>query len=225
MMTQEDTPFYLTGGTALSRFYFDHRFSDDLDFFVNEDQKFIEYIKRIQAKLEQLCKTNNYIYDTRKIRITETFCQFFIESDKTTLKLDFVNDIETRFGNILITKENIKIDTLQNILSNKISALFRYETKDIVDIWFIAKNYYFNWEQIINETKEKELGIDPIAVADIIQTFPKDKLCEIKWTIDFDLDLIYNDLTTIVKDIISGADNSLSKTDINIANAKPTFFN
>ncbi|MDZ7724261.1 MAG: nucleotidyl transferase AbiEii/AbiGii toxin family protein [candidate division KSB1 bacterium] len=30
-----ETPFYLTGGTALSRHYFDHRFSDDLVFFVN----------------------------------------------------------------------------------------------------------------------------------------------------------------------------------------------
>ncbi|MDR1421306.1 MAG: nucleotidyl transferase AbiEii/AbiGii toxin family protein, partial [Coriobacteriales bacterium] len=29
------TPFYLTGGTALSRIYYAHRFSDDLDFFVN----------------------------------------------------------------------------------------------------------------------------------------------------------------------------------------------
>jgi len=29
------TPFYLTGGTALSRGYFNHRYSDDLDLFVN----------------------------------------------------------------------------------------------------------------------------------------------------------------------------------------------
>ena len=27
--------FYLTGGTALSRCYLNHRYSDDLDFFVN----------------------------------------------------------------------------------------------------------------------------------------------------------------------------------------------
>ncbi|MBN1663686.1 MAG: nucleotidyl transferase AbiEii/AbiGii toxin family protein [Deltaproteobacteria bacterium] len=27
------TPFYLTGGTALSRHYFNHRFSDDLSLF------------------------------------------------------------------------------------------------------------------------------------------------------------------------------------------------
>ncbi|MDQ7060749.1 MAG: nucleotidyl transferase AbiEii/AbiGii toxin family protein [Sulfurimonas sp.] len=28
--------FYLTGGTALHRFYYDARYSDDLDFFRNE---------------------------------------------------------------------------------------------------------------------------------------------------------------------------------------------
>ncbi|MCR4630656.1 MAG: nucleotidyl transferase AbiEii/AbiGii toxin family protein [Treponema sp.] len=34
-------PFYLTGGTALSRGYFNHRYSDDLDFFVNSDSNFL----------------------------------------------------------------------------------------------------------------------------------------------------------------------------------------
>ena len=31
-----ETGFYLTGGTAASRGYLHHRFSDDLDFFVND---------------------------------------------------------------------------------------------------------------------------------------------------------------------------------------------
>ena len=35
------TPFYLTGGTALSRCYFNHRYSDDLGFFVNKDKEII----------------------------------------------------------------------------------------------------------------------------------------------------------------------------------------
>ena len=30
----EETPFYLTGGTALHRFYCEHRYSDDLDLFM-----------------------------------------------------------------------------------------------------------------------------------------------------------------------------------------------
>lgn len=32
--------FYLTGGTAISRAYFHHRYSDDLDFFVNHEPDF-----------------------------------------------------------------------------------------------------------------------------------------------------------------------------------------
>jgi hypothetical protein len=35
-----ETGFYLTGGTAASRGYLSHRFSDDLDFFVNDDPRF-----------------------------------------------------------------------------------------------------------------------------------------------------------------------------------------
>ena len=34
------TGFYLTGGTAASRGYLNHRFSDDLDLFVNDDNRF-----------------------------------------------------------------------------------------------------------------------------------------------------------------------------------------
>ncbi len=37
IVTHLNTPFYLTGGTALSRCFFHHRYSDDLDFFVNAD--------------------------------------------------------------------------------------------------------------------------------------------------------------------------------------------
>ncbi|MFH1146292.1 MAG: nucleotidyl transferase AbiEii/AbiGii toxin family protein [Pseudomonadota bacterium] len=36
-------PFYLTGGTALSRHYFAHRYSDNLDLFVNKDPDFNVY--------------------------------------------------------------------------------------------------------------------------------------------------------------------------------------
>ena len=36
-MSGVETELYLTGGTASSRGYLNHRFSDDLDFFVNDD--------------------------------------------------------------------------------------------------------------------------------------------------------------------------------------------
>jgi hypothetical protein len=41
-----DTGFYLTGGTAASRGYLNHRFSDVLDFFVNDDARFGLWVDR-----------------------------------------------------------------------------------------------------------------------------------------------------------------------------------
>jgi len=37
---QVDDTFYLTGGTALGRYYLKHRYSDDLDLFVNRENDF-----------------------------------------------------------------------------------------------------------------------------------------------------------------------------------------
>ncbi|MFQ6677389.1 MAG: hypothetical protein ACE5D0_03635 [Fidelibacterota bacterium] len=34
----------------------------------------------------------------------------------------------------------------ENILNNKLTALFRSEPKDVADIWMIAKNQSFNWK-------------------------------------------------------------------------------
>ena len=47
LIRQVDTGFYLTGGTAASRGYLQHRFSDDLDFFVNDDPRFSLWVERL----------------------------------------------------------------------------------------------------------------------------------------------------------------------------------
>ncbi len=46
-----ETGFYLTGGTAASRGYLNHRFSDDLDFFINDDNRFGLWSERVIQKL------------------------------------------------------------------------------------------------------------------------------------------------------------------------------
>ena len=42
-----ETGFYLTGGTAASRGYLQHRYSDDLDFFVNDAADFYLWTERV----------------------------------------------------------------------------------------------------------------------------------------------------------------------------------
>ncbi|MFQ6608081.1 MAG: nucleotidyl transferase AbiEii/AbiGii toxin family protein [Fidelibacterota bacterium] len=41
------TPFFLTGGTALSRYYLSYRYSDDLDLFVNRDPHYSQHVTRL----------------------------------------------------------------------------------------------------------------------------------------------------------------------------------
>jgi len=53
VVAKTDTEFHLSGGTALSRGYLNHRFSDDLDFFVNDDVRFGLWADRIIQALSQ----------------------------------------------------------------------------------------------------------------------------------------------------------------------------
>ena len=40
IVQRQEVDFYLTGDTALSRCYLNHRYSDDLDFFINQSPDF-----------------------------------------------------------------------------------------------------------------------------------------------------------------------------------------
>jgi predicted nucleotidyltransferase component of viral defense system len=78
-----DSPFYLTGGTALSRYYLNHRWSDDLDFFVNGIDSFSKWIERfIQTfKVEFQHESSNDLF-------TEDFFRCFL-SDQNILSSHF----------------------------------------------------------------------------------------------------------------------------------------
>ena len=130
-----EIPFYLTGGTALSRYYNSYRYSDDIYLFVNDDDKYSGYIQKFYAELEKMKKCQTIRYETQDIRRYKDFTQFILTScdTETILKIDLVNDIAPHYGEFGQDETLGKIDSLRNILSNKISALYRYEAKDIVD--------------------------------------------------------------------------------------------
>ena len=73
-----NTPFYLTGGTALSRHYFNHRFSDDLDLFVNSDSNYSRHVAQTLNALEENQKQFNFAIDYRRLRKEEHYTQIFL---------------------------------------------------------------------------------------------------------------------------------------------------
>jgi len=74
--------FYLTGGTCLGRFYQEKRYSDDLDFFADNEPRFNLAVKNIKLILQKdyLIKTETDSKDFIRIKV------------ENLLQIDFVND-------------------------------------------------------------------------------------------------------------------------------------
>ncbi|OGU72854.1 MAG: hypothetical protein A2V93_01785 [Ignavibacteria bacterium RBG_16_34_14] len=102
-----------------------------------------------------------------------------------------------------------KVDSLRNILSNKLSAVFRYEAKDIADIWIICKNFKCNLRKMIEEARNKEAGVDPVAIYEILSSFPINNLYLIKWIKKPNPEIFKKEVLQIAEDIMYGRDNSL----------------
>lgn len=197
--------FYLTGGTALSRCYLGHRYSDDLDFFVNDHPDFKNQCKRVVAIFQQAQ------WQCDVTTTSDSFVRVFLEDGGTSMKIDFVNDVPFHYGNFEKLPIFHKVDNWRNILSNKICALSRMEHKDVADIVFIALRYSFEWENIVREAKEKDLWVEPLELCKIIKDFPIESLLDIKWIFDIKIDKIINHLKILHDDIFYGKSNSLYK--------------
>jgi len=152
--------FYLTGGTCLSRFYYKHRFSDDLDFFFDGSTNplpqfeidFSRIIKKIQEILFLEVTVNS-----------STFKRVFCKSGNINLKLEFIYEPYPRIGPV-IKKENYFIDTKENIAVNKITAIYTRKTvKDYFDLYYLLKEYSLN-----DMLEKSEIKIIPPAYEDLI---------------------------------------------------------
>ncbi len=195
--------FYLTGGTALSRFYFQHRYSDDLDFFSCEELK---DFRSIMNNLLNTAKRADFNINIETF--SDHFFRIFIQEDEISLKIDFVNEPVFHFGKFQESPLFCAIDNEKNILANKITCISRHEVKDIADIWVMAKNLSFSWREIIDIANKKS-PVDPLEISKIIKTLPEEELNLIKWTKSISWDKAYSDIQSIAKDILFGETNSL----------------
>lgn len=166
------TPFYLTGGTALSRGYFHHRYSDDLDFFVNGDSNFAKYSELITFTLQN-------DFSVKTTHKSDSYYSLLIDH---TLKVELVNDVAHHYGKLEAKSFFPKVDNVLNILSNKLSALIsRDEPKDVVDIWIISKNISVDWPAIFLDVNSKAVGIFPPEITKRLAEFPIELIDLIKW--------------------------------------------
>ena len=60
-----ETTFYLTGGTCLNRFYYNRRYSDDLDLFTNDNALFRDDVRIVIEGFKSSSLGYTVIVDTR----------------------------------------------------------------------------------------------------------------------------------------------------------------
>ena len=121
------------------------------------------------------------------------------------------DDVAAHYGKIERDDTLGRIDSWRNILSNKVSALYRVEAKDVIDLWALSRMKSFNWAEILREACSKEAGIDPVILYDLLMSFPREELSAIKWVGVKPIELnILRDLKVMAVEIFEGSDNSLN---------------
>jgi predicted nucleotidyltransferase component of viral defense system len=162
--------FYLTGGTCISRFYKEKRYSDDLDFFTNQSPRYNFAIKNIKKALHAKFQLAVEVE-------SKDFTRFKINN---LLQVDFVNDISFRYKEPIVNENNYLLDNIENILSNKITAVIgRDNPKDIFDIYLIWKFYKIDWQEIL-DAAHKKAGFSNEELMVRLKSFPHEFLEEIK---------------------------------------------
>lgn len=123
---------YLTGGTALARFHFQHRLSEDLDFFTQNAQ--LPYIANdLIARLQHRGLT------VAVEQVSSWFVRFFVVDQEVHLKIDMVRDMLLT-GELVRLPQGIFTNSLVDIGANKIAAFEdRAEVKDIIDLYYICQ--------------------------------------------------------------------------------------
>lgn len=144
--------FFLTGGTALSGFYLEHRYSDDLDFFTRKQDSLEEDFKAALLLL------NNAGFSTVQHSIGADGMVLFVND----MKVEFHRDVPAVMAPSKMLGD-IVIDSFEDIAVNKICALPGRpipEPKDFCDIYFILKESKFTLDYLLTRAKEKEAMFD-----------------------------------------------------------------
>ncbi len=166
--------FYLSGGTALSEFYLQHRISEDLDFFSEKEfdpLSISAFLKNIQKKIK-----------ISKVDYQQSFNRnlFFVSIKNDVIKTEFTYFPFPQIGNKKIAN-GIRIDSLLDIAVNKVFTIYqRPRSRDFIDLYLIIKKTGWKMSDLIKKAKIKfdyhidllQLGMQFVKSGEIAD-FPK----------------------------------------------------
>lgn len=160
--------FYLSGGTCLSRFYYHHRYSEDLDFFFDgyfyPKEEFEIVFREIINRMSEKFKTEITVSG-------EYFKRGFIYKKDTALKIEFIYENYKNVGQRNKVNE-VYIDSKENIATNKLTAVYDRKTaKDFIDLYYLLKDIDFE-----QAAKWAEYKVVPLDYEGVLLAFANHKL-------------------------------------------------
>ncbi|MCX6037597.1 MAG: nucleotidyl transferase AbiEii/AbiGii toxin family protein [Chloroflexi bacterium] len=172
-----ETGLYLSGGTAASRGYLNHRFSDDIDLFADDDKNFGLWAERVIHALSGE-KIGELIVGLRE----ERFFRITLTHGEVVLKIELINDVPSRVGAVRDHPILGRLDSAENILANKITALLdREEPKDFADIWGFCQLKGLSLEEAISGAQGKAAGVFPADLARLLCSATKADWEAVRW--------------------------------------------
>ena len=149
--------YFFTGGTALSEFYLQHRYSDDLDIFTRVKRDMRTDYTEVKKVLEH---KGLEVFSERE---GDEFVRFFVRETGDLgkgLKVELCRDVGAQMSPPNVV-EGVIVDSFEDIAVNKVCAIFgRTEIKDFVDLFFILQDSKFRLDYLVGRAKEKEAAFD-----------------------------------------------------------------
>jgi len=156
-----EASFVLAGGTALSLADFQHRRSDDLDFFSRQPAAVERFARGIRAwGIEQ-----GFEVEVVPEFDTKYQTRYYFGFGGETVKVDLCLDSPPFLGE---PREwnGVRYDARRNLFASKLAAFFgRGEPKDAVDAYFILTTSGEDPSGLVADALEKEIGRDLDSVA------------------------------------------------------------
>ena len=140
-------PYVLSGGTALSRFYFHHRFSEDLDFFGETVEFSLEMVEKVVGYLRGygvVCELVGRTNLPGRLKAAS-----YVAGSENAVKIDFLEDPFSGMWKPTVKKTEsgvrFRVDALDQIAYRKFFSLLEQwhksrsisRAKDLVDLYLL----------------------------------------------------------------------------------------
>lgn len=149
--------FYFTGGTPLAAFYLQHRYSEDLDFFSEQE---IDV-----AMIDVFFQKHKRVLGITSIDFQQSFNRnlFFLTCNGEVLKTEFTY---FPFKRIELGKPQfgIAVDSMLDIAVNKLFAIYqRTKARDYIDLYCLCREHGYTVDDLIKKARIKfDTYIDPL---------------------------------------------------------------